>query len=78
MKNIKTYLIGIYLVFGCIILFSACKKTCICSVTRTTMTTCDSNSYELGGKLTEDDCLLYNDTIQDGEGVVRVISCKLN
>ncbi len=77
MKVIKSYFIGVSLLFIISVAFTACKKDCVCLVTRTTVTTSNNISCEMG-KLTEDDCLSYNDSINDSEGVTRVITCNLN
>lgn len=63
------------LLFG-IALFSSCGKSCLCKTTRVTATTNDSRIDDMG-KMSEKDCLEYNGTVNDGEGVVRTIDCHL-
>ncbi|MBO4646361.1 MAG: hypothetical protein J5642_07595 [Bacteroidales bacterium] len=55
----------------------SCGKECVCKTTRTTATTLDTLNKEMG-KMSEKDCLEYNGTVNDSEGVVRTIDCHLN
>ena len=59
------------------LLLASCGKECVCKTTRVTTTTNDTRTDEMG-KMSEDDCLKYNGTVNDGEGVVRTIDCHLN
>lgn len=78
MKVMKKYFIGLFVVGVCSLILFSCKKDCICTDTRTTLTTRDSLQHDMG-KLTEKECLEYNDTIKEGnERIFRTISCKLN
>lgn len=63
--------------FAIVFLFSACQKQCVCKTTRITATTHDVMENEMG-KMTEKDCLEYNGTVTDGEGITRIIDCHLN
>lgn len=72
----KKYLIlaaALLLSIGC---FTSCKKQCICIVTRTTPTTSDTKTYEMG-KMDEKDCLEYTGNVSDGEGVTRTLDCNI-
>lgn len=70
------------LTLAAVVLFAAlllpsCGKQCVCKTTRVTATTNDSRTDEMG-RMTEKECLEYNGTVNDGEGVVRTIDCHLD
>ena len=56
--------------------FSSCKKECVCTITRTTLTTVDQVTHEIG-KMDEKECQEYTGIIQDGDGVSRTLNCQL-
>lgn len=72
----KKYLIPAVVLFLFAVCFASCKKECICTVTRTTPTTIDTKTYEMG-KMDEKDCQEYTGNIVDGDGVSRTLNCAL-
>lgn len=78
MKTImKKYLIPAVVLFLFAVCFSSCiKKKCVCVVTRTTATTSDTKTYDMG-KMDEKDCQEYTGVIKDGDGVSRTLNCAL-
>ncbi len=55
----------------------SCKKNCTCKVTRSTSTTIDEATYEMG-KMDEDACAQYQGSVTDGPGITRTFECSLN
>lgn len=73
----KKYLISAVVLILFASCFSSCiKKECVCTVTRTTATTSDTKTYEMG-KMDEKDCQEYTGVVQDGDGVSRTLNCTL-
>jgi hypothetical protein len=73
MKKYWFFAVVLLLFVGC---FSSCKKQCVCVVTRTTPTTSDTKTYEMG-KMDEKDCMEYTGIVKDGDGVSRTLNCAL-
>lgn len=65
--------VALLLFTGC---FSSCKKDCVCTVTRTTPTTIDTETYDMG-KMDDEDCQKYTSNVSDGDGVTRTLTCSL-
>ncbi len=72
----KKCLLTVAVVAFAALLFTSCGKSCMCKTTRTTATTSDSMVNDFG-KMSEKDCLEYNKTYNDGEGITRTIDCHL-
>ena len=75
--NMSRKILATVALFAIVFMFSACQKQCVCKTTRITATTTDVMENEMG-KMTEKDCLEYNGTVTDGEGIIRTIDCHLN
>lgn len=76
LEVMKKCLVCIAVIAMTVVLFASCGKECVCKTTRITATMNDSRVDEMG-KMPEKDCLEYNGTVNDGEGVVRTIDCHL-
>jgi len=73
MKKYFIPVVTLLLFAGC---FTSCKKECVCTVTRTTPTTFDTQTYEMG-KMDDKDCQEYTGNIVDGDGVSRTLNCEI-
>lgn len=73
MKKYFVTAVTLLLFAGC---FSSCKKECVCTVTRTTPTTIDTKTYDMG-KMDDKECQEYTGNVVDGDGVSRTLNCQL-
>ncbi len=76
-RNMKKSILAAVAILFVAVLFSSCGKECICTTSYVTATKNDVMTSEMG-KMSEDDCLSYNRTFTESEGVVRIIDCKLD